>query len=71
MCDHPGSTVEEWFAEIEKTKAKHGWAVQYVESDRAPYAYTAGLHEHGLPELLVTGLPPLPTPGFSTPSPRT
>jgi len=32
--------------------------VQYVESDRAPYAYTVGLREHGLPELLVTGLPP-------------
>jgi Domain of unknown function (DUF4262) len=32
--------------------------VQYVEIDRAPYAYTVGLHDRGLPELLVTGLVP-------------
>ncbi|UQX11846.1 DUF4262 domain-containing protein [Candidatus Mycobacterium methanotrophicum] len=37
-----------------------GWVVQLVESDRAPYAYTVGLHERGLPELLVTGLSPQP-----------
>ena len=28
------------------------------ESDRTPYAYTIGLHPRGLPELLVTGMPP-------------
>jgi hypothetical protein len=32
--------------------------VQGVEDDRRPYAYTIGLHDRGLPELLVTGLPP-------------
>ncbi|HWF69652.1 MAG TPA: DUF4262 domain-containing protein, partial [Mycobacterium sp.] len=37
---------------------KQGWIVQFVESDRAPYAYTVGLHKRGLPELLITGLPP-------------
>lgn len=57
-CDHPDSTVEEWLAAIRETVDKHGWAVQYVESERTPYAYTIGLHERGLPELLVTGLPP-------------
>lgn len=57
-CDHPGSTTEEWLAAVRATVDEHGWAVQYVESERAPYAYTIGLHEHGLPELLVTGLPP-------------
>ncbi|WP_234711384.1 DUF4262 domain-containing protein [Mycolicibacterium llatzerense] len=36
----------------------HGWAVQFVEDDRRPFAYTIGLHHLGLPELLVTGLPP-------------
>lgn len=60
MCDHPGSTVDQWLAAIAETKSKHGWAVQYVESQSAPYAYTVGLHERGLPELLVTGLPPQP-----------
>jgi uncharacterized protein DUF4262 len=37
---------------------EHGWATQYVEDDRTPYAYTIGLHEFGLPELLVTGVSP-------------
>lgn len=57
-CDHPDSTVEEWLDAIRDLVEKHGWAVQFVESDRAPYAYTVGLHERGLPELVVTGLPP-------------
>lgn len=60
-CDHPDSTVDEWLAVIRHTVVEHGWAVQYVESDRTPYAYTVGLHERGLPELLVAGLPPQPT----------
>lgn len=58
MCDHPGSTVGEWLDEIRATKVKHGWAVQYVEDDRTPFAYTIGLMDRGLPELLVTGLSP-------------
>ena len=60
MCDHPDATVQEWLEAIRETVQKHGWAVQFVESDRAPYAYTVGLHERGLPELLVTGLSPQP-----------
>lgn len=58
MCDHPGSTQQDYLDQIDATMRKHGWAVQYVESDRSPYAYTIGLHDRGLPELLVTGLPP-------------
>jgi hypothetical protein len=34
----------------------HGWQVQIVEHDRRPFAYTVGLHNRGLPELLITGL---------------
>jgi hypothetical protein len=40
------------------TMVDHGWAVQYVESERTPFAYTVGLHDCGLPELLVTGVSP-------------
>lgn len=58
MCDHPGSTIEDYLDELRSTILEHGWAVQFVESDRTPYAYTIGLHDCGLPELLVTGLPP-------------
>lgn len=58
MCDHPGSTQQDYLDEVRATMLKHGWAVQYVESDRTPYAYTIGLSDHGLPELLATGIAP-------------
>ena len=61
ICDHPGSTMQEWLDVIRETVREHGWAVQFVESEMTPYAYTVGLHERGLPELLVTGLAPEPT----------
>jgi hypothetical protein len=57
-CDHPESTIEEWLEAIHTTMVEHGWAVQYVEDDRRPYAYTVGLHDRGLPELLMTGVSP-------------
>ena len=57
-CDHPGKTTEEYLAEMHETMLVHGWAVQYVESDRTPFAYTIGLTRYGLPELLVTGVSP-------------
>jgi hypothetical protein len=33
----------------------YGWAIQYVESENRPFAYTVGLTDRGLPELLMTG----------------
>lgn len=59
MCEHPGSTVEDYLDEVRAKVSKHGWSVQYVESLRTPYAYTIGLHDRGLPEMLVTGVSPL------------
>jgi hypothetical protein len=58
ICDHPGATQQDYFEELRTRVLNHGWAVQYVEIDRAPYAYTVGLHDEGLPELLVSGLSP-------------
>ena len=49
-----GSYVDELRAMIRV----RGWTVQCVEDDQRPYAYTIGLHDRGLPELLVTGLSP-------------
>ncbi len=42
------------------TIERYGWALQYVQHDDArwSYAYTVGLHRHGLPEIVVAGLPP-------------
>ena len=57
-CDHPGSTIEECFDQLRETIRTSGWAVQFVESDRTPYAYTIGLHDWDVPELLVTGVSP-------------
>jgi Domain of unknown function (DUF4262) len=56
-CDHPDSTMQEWMELIYAAVQKNGWVVQFV-SDRTPFAYTIGLHPRGLPELLVTGMPP-------------
>jgi hypothetical protein len=58
QCDHPGATTADYLKELRATVREHGWAVQYVESDRKPFAYTVGLHDRGLPELLVTGTSP-------------
>jgi hypothetical protein len=59
-CDNPNGTEEEYLDELRETIRLHRWAVQSVEDDRLPYAYTIGLHDRGLPELLVTGLLPEP-----------
>lgn len=57
-CDNPDGTQEQYLAMLAGTVRDHGWAVQYVEDDRRPFAYTVGLHEKGLPEMLITGLNP-------------
>jgi hypothetical protein len=56
QCDNPNRTTEDYLDELRETIRVHGWAVQGVEDDRLPYAYTIGLQDRGLPELLVTGL---------------
>jgi hypothetical protein len=58
MCDHPGSTIDDYLDRVRSMVLEHGWATQYVEDDRTPYAYTIGLHDLRLPELLVTGVSP-------------
>ncbi|MFC7674717.1 DUF4262 domain-containing protein [Mycolicibacterium sp. GCM10028919] len=57
-CDHPDKTREDYFDVLRDIIRRHGWAVQAVEDHRAPFSYTIGLHRHGLPEMLVTGLSP-------------
>jgi hypothetical protein len=49
--------MQEWMELIYAAVQANGWVVQFV-SDRTPFAYTIGLHPRGLPELLVTGMPP-------------
>jgi hypothetical protein len=58
QCDHPGATTADYLVELRKTIRKCKWAVQYVEDDKKPFAYTIGLHKRGFAEYLVTGVSP-------------
>lgn len=57
-CDHPAGRMEEHLATLRRCMDVRGWAVQVVERDRVhpPWAYTVGLSEIGLPELVLTGM---------------
>ena len=57
QCDNPHATVEDYLDRLRDIITERRWAVQFIEGDR-PFAYTIGLHDNGLPELLVAGLPP-------------
>jgi hypothetical protein len=57
-CDHPGSTRDDYLNELRAKILRCGWAVQYVESNQVPFAYTVGLTRDRLPELLITGVSP-------------
>lgn len=58
QCDHSGATTADYLKELRATIRKHKWAVQYVEDEKKPFAYTIGLHKRGFAEYLVTGVPP-------------
>ena len=58
QCDHPHATVDDYLDELRKTITKHKWAVQYVEDEKRPFAYTIVLHERGFAEYLETGVAP-------------
>lgn len=58
QCDNPQATTEDYLRTLVAIIDEHRWAVQFVESDERPFAYTVGLHDLGLPELLITGLAP-------------
>jgi uncharacterized protein DUF4262 len=58
LCDHPEATVYDYLRLLRKKILKYQWAVQYVEDERRPFAYTIGLHGFGFAEYLVTGVTP-------------
>ncbi len=58
LCDHPEASPADYLRLLRKTITKHKWAVQYVEDERRPFAYTIGLHKRGFAEYLVTGVSP-------------
>jgi hypothetical protein len=58
QCDHPNATIDDYFDEVRATIRKCGWFVQYIEDDRTPFAYTIGLADWELPELMITCVSP-------------
>lgn len=61
ICDHPGAPRQDFLNILRGKILKNGWAVQYIEDKPSSFAYTVGLSEAALPELLITGLPPEPS----------
>jgi hypothetical protein len=59
VCDHPGSTGQDYLEYLRGLLEQRCWIVIGVQRDRhrPPYSYTVGLTDHGQPELVVTGLP--------------
>lgn len=58
QCDNPDGSDEEYLDVLRAIISEHRWAIQFVEDEQRPFAYTVGLHGMGHPELLITGLPP-------------
>jgi hypothetical protein len=58
QCDNPSMTQAEVYAALARRIDAEGWTIQGVTGDRlhAPFAYTVGLTDFDLPELVVTGL---------------
>ncbi|WIY06037.1 DUF4262 domain-containing protein [Amycolatopsis mongoliensis] len=56
-CENPDRSG--YLQRLRDGVAGRGWLVQGVEGSGSypPWAYTVGLSEYGLPELVVTGLP--------------
>lgn len=58
-CDNPDKTAQDYYEEVALPIIRRsGWMVQFVGGTRryAPLAYTVGLTDAGLPELVATGL---------------
>ena len=58
QCHDPSLTQADVYAALARQIEHQGWVIQGVTGDRlyAPLAYTVGLTDFDLPELVVTGL---------------
>lgn len=55
-CETRDDDIAEHLDEIRDAVREHGWVIKCVDQGKRPYAYTAGLHRFGLPELIATGV---------------
>lgn len=60
QCDNPTASKADYYRSMREKIDCYGWAVQWIERSKLypSWAYTVGLTEHDLPELVVTGLQP-------------
>jgi hypothetical protein len=58
LCDNPNpdGDAEKDLEGLREAVRAHGWVIKCDDEGTCPYAYTIGLHELGLPELLATGV---------------
>jgi Domain of unknown function (DUF4262) len=56
QCETREDDIAEHLDEIRDAVREHGWVIKCVDQGKRPYAYTAGLHQFGLPELIATGV---------------
>src|SRR4051794_4945554 len=56
QCETPDDDIAEHLDEIRDAVREHGWVIKCVDHRKRPYAYTAGLHQFRLPELIATGV---------------
>lgn len=57
QCETRDDDIVEHLDEIRDAVRQHGWVIKCVDDTKRPYAYTAGLHQYGWPELIATGGP--------------
>jgi hypothetical protein len=53
QCETRDDDIAEHLDEIRDAVREHGWVIKCVDHRKRPYAYTAGLHQFGLPELIA------------------
>jgi Domain of unknown function (DUF4262) len=56
QCEARDDDIAQHLDEIHAAVRQHGWVIKCVDDARRPYAYTTGLHQFGLPELIATGV---------------
>jgi hypothetical protein len=56
QCETRDDDIAEHLDEIHAAVQEHGCVIKCVDDAKHPFAYTTGLHQLGLPELIATGV---------------
>lgn len=58
LCDHPDATTQDYLDVLRGKVRRNGWAVQYIEDARMPFAYTVGMSDWDKPDVMITSVSP-------------